>query len=107
MTVIPCKGLIMVVSRTDAIETAVETLRPKVVGVILSQDILGPVVMKCEELGSQAAFRYRIVDSPMEIGHSFERFEHLLSELEGLGYATEDVILDVTGGTTRCVSEPP
>jgi hypothetical protein len=36
----------------------------------------------------------------MEISHSFERFEHLLSELESLGYTPQDVILDVTGGTT-------
>lgn len=94
------KALIMVVSRTDAVEVAVERLQPGVVGIILSQDILGPVVMKCAELEAKATFRYRIVDSPMEIGDSFERFEHLLSELEGLGYAPEDVILDVTGGTT-------
>lgn len=100
MTVLSCKALIMVVSRIDAVEVAVEELRPEVVGVIVSQDILGPVVMKCEELGPRAMFRYRIVDSPMEIGHSFERFEHLLSELEDLGYAAEDVVLDVTGGTT-------
>ncbi len=94
------KALIMVVSRTDAVEVAVEELKPEVVGVILSQDILQPTVMKCAELEPQAMFRYRIVDSPMEIGHSFERFEHLLSELEGIGYAPEDVVLDVTGGTT-------
>jgi hypothetical protein len=47
MTVIPCKALIMVVSRTDAIEVAVDQLKPEAVGVILSQDILEPVVMKC------------------------------------------------------------
>jgi CRISPR-associated protein (TIGR02710 family) len=94
------KALIMVVSRTDAVEVAVEELKPEVVGVILSQDILGPVVMKCQELQDRATFHYRIVDSPMEIGDSFERFEHLLSEMENLGYAAEDVILDATGGTT-------
>lgn len=94
------KALIMVVSRTDAVEVAVEELKPEVVGVIVSQDILGPVVMRCEELGSRAVFRYRLVDSPMEIGHSFERFEHLLSEIEDLGYTPKDMTLDVTGGTT-------
>src|SRR5215208_6904616 len=36
----------------------------------------------------------------MEIGDSFSRFEHLLSELEGLGYGREEVLLDATGGTT-------
>lgn len=100
MTAVHCRALIMVVSRTDAIEIAVQELEPEIVGVIVSHDILGPVVMKCEELGPRTVFRYRLVDSPMEIGHSFERFEHLLSELEELGYAPEDVILDVTGGTT-------
>lgn len=94
------KALIMVVSRTDAIETAVEALRPEVVGVISSQDILGVVVRKCAELESETAFRYRLVDSPMEIHDSFERFEHLYVELEDLGYAAEEIILDVSGGTT-------
>ncbi len=100
MTVVPCKALIMVVSRTDAVQLAVEELEPEVVGVIVSQDILEPIVAKSAELGSRAKFYYRIVDSPMEIAHSFERFEHLLSEIEGMGYAAEDVVLDATGGTT-------
>lgn len=100
MTTLLCKALIMVVSRTDAVETAVESLRPEVVGVISSQDILVEVARKCGELESKATFRYRLVDSPMEIHDSFERFEHLFSELEGLGYAAENVVLDVSGGTT-------
>jgi len=41
-----------------------------------------------------------MVDSPMEIGDAFGRFEHLLSELEELGYGREEVLLDATGGTT-------
>ena len=52
------------------------------VGLILSQDILGLIVTKCQELEPRTTFLYRIVDSPMEIGDSFERFEHLLSEIE-------------------------
>ncbi len=100
MSNVRARALIMVVSRTDTIQLAVEEFEPEMVGVILSQDILGPIVAKCEELEARTTFRYRIVDSPMEISHSFERFEHLLSELESLGYASEDVILDVTGGTT-------
>jgi CRISPR-associated protein (TIGR02710 family) len=100
MTVVPFKALIMVVSRTEAIETAVEALQPEVVGVISSQDVLGAVAKKCEELGSRAMIRYRLVDSPIEIHDSFERFEHLFSELEDLGYAAEDVVLDASGGTT-------
>ncbi len=100
MTVIPCKALIMLVSRTDAVRTAVEALGPEVVGIISSQDFLGPVARTCEELESRAMFRYRLVDSPMEIHDSFERFEHLFSELESLGYSAEDVVLDASGGTT-------
>ena len=45
-------------------------------------------------------FLYRVVDSPMEIGDAFSSFEHLLSELEELGYGREEVLLDATGGTT-------
>ncbi len=100
MSNVRARALIMVASRTDTIQLAVQEFEPEMVGVILSQDILGPIVAKCEELEARTTFRYRIVDSPMEISHSFERFEHLLSELESLGYAPEDVILDVTGGTT-------
>ncbi len=94
------KALIMVVSRTDAVETAVNTLTPEIVGIISSQDFLAPVAKKCGELESRATFRYRLVDSPMEIHDSFERFEHLFSELESLGYAADDVVLDASGGTT-------
>ncbi len=100
MTVIPCKALIMLVSRTDAVRTAVEALEPEVVGIISSQDFLAPVARTCEDLEARVVFRYRLVDSPMEIHDSFERFEHLFSELEGLGYSTEEVVLDASGGTT-------
>jgi CRISPR-associated protein (TIGR02710 family) len=90
----------MVISRTDTIELAVQEFEPEIVGVILSQDILSPIVAKCTQLEPRTSFLYRIVDSPMEISHSFERFEHLFSELEGVGYTPQDVVLDVTGGTT-------
>lgn len=100
MSDVRTRALIMVISRTDTIERAVEEFEPEMVGAILSQDILAPIVKKCTELESRTSFLYRIVDSPMEISHSFERFEHLLSELESLGYTSQDVILDVTGGTT-------
>jgi CRISPR-associated protein (TIGR02710 family) len=100
MSAVRTRALIMVVSRIDTINLAVEKLEPEKVGVILSHDILGPIVTKCTELEPRTTFLYRIVDSPMEISHSFERFEHLLSELESLGYTPQDVILDVTGGTT-------
>jgi len=100
VTAVTSRAAIMVVSRLDAIEVALRTLRPEVVGLIASQDIVGPVAAKCEEFKSQVLFRYRLVDSPMEIGDSFERFEHLLSELESLGYGAGDVVLDASGGTT-------
>jgi CRISPR-associated protein (TIGR02710 family) len=100
VTEISCKALITVVSRTEAIDTAVEALRPEVVGVISSQDVMGAVGKKCEELGSRTIFRFRLVDSPTEIHDSFERFEHLFSELEELGYTADEVVLDASGGTT-------
>jgi CRISPR-associated protein (TIGR02710 family) len=100
VTEISCKALITVVSRTEAIDTAVEALRPEVVGVISSQDVMGAVGKKSEELGSRTIFRFRLVDSPIEIHDSFERFEHLFSELEELGYTADEVVLDASGGTT-------
>lgn len=100
MRLVPCKALIMLVSRTDAVGTAVEALEPEVVGIISSQDFLAPVARTCEDLEARVVFRYRLVDSPMEIHDSFERFEHLFSELEDLGYSAEDVVLDASGGTT-------
>jgi CRISPR-associated protein (Cas_Cas02710) len=65
-----------------------------------SLEILEAVVLKCSELKGEAKFLYRDVDSPMEIGDAFGRFEHLLSELEEMEYEREDVLLDATGGTT-------
>ena len=76
-------------------------MRPEVLGVIVSQEILEAVTLKCSELRAEGVeFRYRMVDSPMEIGDAFSRFEHLLSELEGMGYGRGEVLLDATGGTT-------
>lgn len=95
------KTLILLASRPETMEVAVKKLRPEVLGVIVSQEILEAVTLKCSELRSLGVeFRYRMVDSPMEIGDAFSRFEHLLSELEGMGYGREDVLLDATGGTT-------
>ncbi len=75
--------------------------RPEVLGVIVSQEILEAVTLKCSELRFLGVeFRYRMVDSPMEIGDAFSRFEHLHSELEGMGYGRDEVLLDATGGTT-------
>lgn len=94
------KALILLASRPESVEIAVERLEPEVVGLIVSQEILPAVVSKCSEFVGRVRFLYRIVDSPMEIGDSFERFEHLLSELEGSGYSRGEVVLDATGGTT-------
>lgn len=101
------EALVLLASRPVTVEVAVENLSPKVVGLILSQEILAPVVAKCRELGNRAGpgkpaveFRYRLVDSPMEIGDAFGRFEHLLAELKAMRYGHEDVLLDATGGTT-------
>lgn len=98
---IQTKALILLASRPETVEVAVERLRPQVIGVIVSQEILEAVTLKCSELRSRGVeFRYRMVDSPMEIGDAFSRFEHLLSELEGMGYGRDTVLLDATGGTT-------
>lgn len=94
------KALIMVVSRPDAVEIATEKVLPQRIGVIVSQDVVEPVVERCIGLRGRAAFTYRIVDSPMEIGDSFDRFGHLLAEVEGEGYEHDDILLDATGGTT-------
>lgn len=100
MSGVRAKALIMVVSRPEAMEVAVEKIAPEILGLIASRNILGKVVLKATELEDRARFRYAIVDSPMEISHAFERFEHLLSEFEVLGYRYEDLLLGATGGTT-------
>jgi len=95
------RALILLASRPETVEVAVERLGPEVVGVIVSQEILETITLKCSQLRARGVeFRYRMVDSPMEIGDAFSRFEHLLSELEELGYGREEVLLDATGGTT-------
>ncbi len=94
------KAIILLASRPETVQVAVERLAPETLGVIASQEILEAVVLKCSELKGKARFLYRVVDSPMEIGDAFDRFEHLLSELEDLGYGRENVLLDATGGTT-------
>src|SRR5829696_1303592 len=94
------RALILLASRPESVEIAVEKMRPETLGVIVSQEILEAVVLKCSELKEKAQFLYRVVDSPMEIGDAFGRFEYLLSELEGMGYGREEVLLDATGGTT-------
>jgi CRISPR-associated protein (TIGR02710 family) len=95
------RALILLASRPESVEIAVQRLRPEVMGIIVSQEILLPVTLKCRELEPHGVrFLFRIVDSPMEIGDSFERFEHLLSELEELDYSPEDIYFDATGGTT-------
>ena len=95
------KAIILLASRPETVQVAVERMRPETLGVIVSQEILEAVTLKCSELRAEGVeFRYRMVDSPMEIGDAFSRFEHLLSELEGMGYGREEVLLDATGGTT-------
>ena len=95
------KALILLTSRPESVDIAVRELRPKILGVIFSQDVLLAVAAKCSELGGEGVeFRYRMVDDPMEIGDAFEKFELMLSELEELGYGREEVLLDATGGTT-------
>ncbi len=95
------KALILVTSRPESVEVAVETSRPEVLALIFSQDVLLAVAAKCSELsGSGVSFRHRMVDQPMEIEDAFSKFALALSDLEEMGFSHEDVLLDVTGGTT-------
>jgi len=95
------KALILVTSRPESVEVAVETSRPEVLALIFSQDVLLAVVAKCTELsGSGVSFRHRMVDRPMEIEDAFDKFALALSDLEEMGFSHEEVLLDVTGGTT-------
>jgi hypothetical protein len=66
------EALILLASRPETVEIAIDKLRPETLGVIVSQEILeAAVVIKCSELKGEARFLYRVVDSPMEIGDSF------------------------------------
>ena len=95
------KALILVTSRPESVEVAVETSRPEVLALIFSQDVLLAVAAKCSELsGSGVSFRHRMVDRPMEIEDAFDKFALALSDLEEMGFPPEEVLLDVTGGTT-------
>src|SRR4051794_17940755 len=95
------KALILVTSRPESVEVAVRTLRPEVLAVIFSQDVMLAVAAKCSELGGEGVgFRYRMVDHPMEIQNAFAKFGLALSDLEDLGYGREEIRLDATGGTT-------
>ncbi len=95
------QALVLLATRPETVEVAVRRMRSETLSVIVSQEILDAVVTKCSDLRDEGVrFLYRIVDSPMEIGDSFSRFKHLLSELEVMGYGREEVLLDATGGTT-------
>lgn len=100
MSDVRAKALIMVVSRPDAVEVAVEKIAPEIIGIISSQNIHAKIVVRASGLEDRARFLHGMVDSPMEIQDSFKRFEYLLGLLEEEGYGQEDVVLDATGGTT-------
>ena len=100
MSDVRARALIMVVSRPEAVEVAVEKIGPETIGLISSQNIHAKIVVKAAELEDRTRFLHGMVDSPMEIRHAFERFEYLLSELEKLGYSQDGLLLDATGGTT-------
>ena len=95
------KALILLASRPETVQIAVERLAPATLGVIFSQDVLLAIAEKCRELGDRGVeFRFRMVDDPMEISDAFSKFELMLSELESAGHGREDILLDATGGTT-------
>ena len=94
------KALILLASRPESVEIAVREMRPEVLAVIVSQEVLEAVVMKGTELKGETRLLYRMVDDPMEISDAFYKFELALSDLEALGYGRAEVFLDATGGTT-------
>jgi CRISPR-associated protein (TIGR02710 family) len=97
----PAKAIILLASRPETVQIAVERLAPATLGVIFSQDVLLAIAQKCSELGDRGVgFRFRVVDDPMEISDAFSKFELMLSELESAGHSRENVLLDATGGTT-------
>jgi CRISPR-associated protein (TIGR02710 family) len=93
-------ALILLTSRPETVEIAVREMRPGVLAVIVSQEVLEVVVLKGRELKDETRLLYRMVDDPMEISDAFHKFELALSDLEALGYGREEVLLDATGGTT-------
>lgn len=93
-------ALILLASRPESVEIAVREMRPGDLAVIVSQEVLEPVVLKGRELKGKARLLYRMVDDPMEISDAFHKFELALTDLEALGYGREQVHLDATGGTT-------
>jgi hypothetical protein len=61
------KALILLTSQPETVEIAVRELRPNILGVIFSQDVLLAAAAKRSELDRQKTeFRYRIVDDPMK-----------------------------------------
>lgn len=94
------RTLILLASRPESVEIAVREMRPEVLAVIVSQEVLEAVVMKGTELKGETRLLYRMVDDPMEISDAFHKFELALSDLEALGYGRAEVSLDATGGTT-------
>src|SRR5215210_3666157 len=96
----PGQAIILLASRPESVEIAVREMRPGVLAVIVSQEVLEPVVLKGRELKDEARLLYRMVNDPMEISDAFHKFELALSDLEALGYGREKILLDATGGTT-------
>jgi CRISPR-associated protein (TIGR02710 family) len=94
------KALILLASRPESVEIAVRKMRPEVLAVIVSQEVLEAVVLKGSELKGETRLLYRMVDDPMEISDAFQKFELALSDLEALGHGRDEVLLDATGGTT-------
>jgi CRISPR-associated protein (TIGR02710 family) len=94
------QAIILLASRPESVEIVVREMRPGVLAVIVSQEVLEPVVLKGRDLKGEARLLYRMVDDPMEISDAFHKFELALSDLEALGYGREEVLLDATGGTT-------
>jgi CRISPR-associated protein (Cas_Cas02710) len=94
------RAIILLASRPESVEIGVREMRPGVLAVIVSQEVLEAVVLKGTELKDETRLLYRMVDDPMEISDAFHKFDLALSDLETHGYGREQVLLDATGGTT-------
>jgi hypothetical protein len=87
----PPKSIILLASRPETVEIAVQRLAPAMSGVIFSQDVLLAIAEKCKELEDRnVVFRFKMVDDPMEISDTFSKFEPMLAELESAGLSSEE-----------------
>ncbi len=99
MSEVRAKALIMIVSRPDAVEVAIEKIGPEITGYLFAEHPRQDRG-RASGLEDRARFPHDMIDSRMNIRDFFGRFEYLLGLLVEEGYTQEDVVLDSVGGTT-------